>query len=88
MSLLVYHFTIFTNFSAHAGLYRQLVRRPMILLILPFFCFRIYQFYTVNRITYRLYHFTTRTNLAPSEGLCRQLAHCGWIRQSISQSES
>ena len=32
MSLLVYHYTIVTNIIAHAGLYRQLVIRPMILL--------------------------------------------------------
>ena len=29
-------FTIFTNFSAAAGLYRQLVRQSLNLLVLPF----------------------------------------------------
>ena len=32
----VYWFAIFTSFIAHAGLYLQLVRRPMIQLALPF----------------------------------------------------
>ena len=52
MSLLAYHFLAY--FSPHADLYRQLARRRMALLVLPLLGRRAYQFYTVNKRTYRV----------------------------------
>ena len=67
MRLLAYLFTILTYFIAHAGLYRQLLRRPMALLVSPLPGRRVYLFYTVNQRTYRLYHFAI---FAYFSGLC------------------
>ena len=52
--LLVYHFYHFAYFIDHAGLYRQLFRRPMTILALPFPGCRACQIYTVNKRTYRI----------------------------------
>ena len=54
---MVYHLAIL-QFCDHVGLYRQLARRPIALLVLSVSGLRIYQFYTVRRRTYQLYRFT------------------------------
>ena len=52
MKLLYYHF--FAYFDARACLYRQLVRFPTAILLLPLLGRLDCQFYTVNKRTYRV----------------------------------
>ena len=63
----------FTIFSAHAGLYRQLVRHPTILLDLPFFGVPRLPISTVNRLNFLIYHIPIVAIFAPSSGLRFQL---------------
>ena len=80
MSLLVLPFTIFTNFSAPAGLYRQLVRPSMNLLALPFFTnfsapagvYRLLVRQSMNLTDLPFSHFTAFS--APADLYC-QLSH-------------
>ena len=74
MRLLVYHFTI-PNFTAHVGLYRQLARHSMALLVLPFLGAALTDYTTrpKNLPDIPFYHFLAY--LAPSVGLRFRLAH-------------
>ena len=77
MNRSAYHFL--TYFSAHAGLYRQLVRLPMSLLVLPLLGRRAYQFYIVNKRPIGYAVAPLFPTLAPPAGLRRRL-----VRRPVS----
>ena len=54
----------FTYISARAGIYLQLARQAMALLVLPFSGRRTYQLYIVNMRTSRICHFTIPTYIS------------------------